>query len=260
VTEIHPSAVIDPRAELGPDVQIGPFCVIDGPVKIGARTRLVSHVSITARVELGEDCLVYPFVALGHPPQDFKYRGEDTRLVIGSRTVIREHVTMHIGTRASRGETIVGSDGYFMIGAHIAHDCIVGDHVVFANNATLGGSCVIGDYVIVGGLAGVHQKTRVGRHAFLGAGSIVVGDVIPYGSTMGRRATLDGLNLVGLKRRGFSRETIHDLRVAYRLLAAKEGTLQERIEELAAVFPQSPEVLEIVEFTRGDSSRNLCLP
>jgi UDP-N-acetylglucosamine acyltransferase len=167
---------------------------------------------------------------------------------------------MHLGTKASRGETVVGSDGYFMVGAHIAHDCIIGSHVVFANNGTLGGGCVLGDHVIVGGLAAVHQRSRIGRHAFLGGGAIVTKDVIPYGSAYGNHATLNGLNLVGLKRRGFSRETIHDLRIAYRLLAAKEGSLQERIEELAALFPNSAEVGEIVEFAREDAARNLCLP
>jgi UDP-N-acetylglucosamine acyltransferase len=260
LSTIHPSAIVDPRAEFGADVSIGPYCIIDGPVTIGARTRLVSHVCLTARVSIGEDCLIYPFAALGFPPQDFRFKGEDSRLAVGPRTVIREHVTMHIGTDAMRGETVVGADGYFMVGSHIAHDCVVGDHVIFANNGTLGGNCVVGDYAIIGGLAGVHQNTRVGRHAFLGAGSIAVGDIIPYGSAYGRNASLNGLNLVGLKRRGFSRETIHDLRVAYRLLAATEGTLQERIEELGSLFPESQEVREILEFTRADSSRNLCLP
>jgi UDP-N-acetylglucosamine acyltransferase len=260
VSRIHPTSIIDPQVELGADVEIGPFCIVEGPITIGARTRLFSHVSIAGRVEIGEGSALYPFVALGHPPQDFKFKGEDTRLVVGPRTVMREHVTMHLGTAAGRGQTVVGSDGYFMVGSHVAHDCVVGDHVVFANNGTLGGSCIVGDYAIIGGLAGVHQNTRIGRHAFLGAGSIAVGDIIPYGSAYGRNASLNGLNLVGLKRRGFGRDTIHDLRVAYRLLASTEGTLQERIEELASLFPESQEVREIVEFTRADSSRNLCLP
>lgn len=258
---IHPTAIIDPRAEIGPDVTIGPFCIVEGPAKIGARSRLISHVSIAGRVELGEECLVYPFTALGHPPQDFKFKGEDTRLVVGAKTTMREHVTMHLGTAVNRGETVVGANCYFMVGSHIAHDCIVGNNVIFANNGTLGGGAVLGDYVIVGGLAGVHQNTRVGAHAFLGAGAIVTGDVIPYGSAYGRHASLNGLNLVGLKRRGFTREAIHDLRVAYRLIAAREGTLSERVEELDSMFPNRPEVREIVEFIRAeDSSRSLCLP
>ena len=260
MSRIHPSAIVDPRAEIAEDVEIGPYCIVEGSVRIGARTRLISHVSIAGRVELGEDCLIYPFTALGHPPQDFKFKGEDTRLAIGPRTVLREHVTMHLGTAAARGETVVGSDGYFMVAAHVAHDCVVGDHVIFANNGTLGGNCTVGDYVIIGGLAAVHQNTRVGAHAFLGAGTVAVGDIIPYGSAYGRYASLNGLNLVGLKRRGFNRDVIHDLRVAYRLLSAKEGTLQERIEGLASMFPGRPEVLEIIAFAQEDSSRNLCLP
>ncbi len=260
MTNIHPTAVIDKRAVIGEDAVIGPFCVIDGPATIGARARLLSHVSIGGRVELGEDCVVYPFAALGHPPQDLKYKGEDTRLVIGARTILREHVTMHTGTNASRGETVIGSDGFFMAGSHVAHDCVVGNKVIFVNNAIVGGSCTIGDHVILGGLAGVHQNTRIGRHAFLGAGAICVGDVIPYGNAFGKHATLNGLNLVGLKRRGFNRDVIHDLRVAYRLLASEEGTLLERIEELAVMFPDRPEVKEIVDFARADSSRNLCMP
>jgi UDP-N-acetylglucosamine acyltransferase len=261
MASIHPTAIVDRRAEIEDGVEIGPFCVIDGPAKIGAGARLVSHVSIAGRVELGPKCLIYPFTALGHPPQDFKWKGEDTRLVVGANTTMREHVTMHAGTTFARGETVVGSNCYFMVGSHIAHDCIVGNNVIFANNGTLGGACVLGDFVIVGGLAGVHQNTRVGSHAFLGAGSIVVGDVIPYGSAYGRHASLNGLNLVGLKRRGFSREAIHDLRVAYRLIAAREGTLNERVEELDSMFPNRPEVREIVDFIRAeDSSRSLCLP
>lgn len=260
MTNIHPTAIVDKRAEIGADVVIGPYCIIEGPVTLGARTRLISHVSITARTMIGQDCLIYPFAALGHPPQDFKYKGEDTRLVIGDRNVLREHVTMHAGTKVSRGETVVGSDCYFMVGTHVAHDCIIGSKVVVVNNGIIGGSCIIEDHVIIGGHAGVHQNTRIGRHAFLGAGAICVGDVIPYGNAFGKHATLNGLNLVGLKRRGFSREVIHDLRVAYRLLASEEGTLQERIEEIASIFPDRPEVLEIVEFARVDSARNLCLP
>lgn len=260
-SSIHPTAIVDPRAEIGPDVSIGPFCVIEGPVTLGARTKLFSHVSITGRVELGEDCAVYPFTALGHPPQDFKFKGEDTRLAVGAKTTMREHVTMHPGTAANRGETVVGANCYFMVGTHVAHDCVIGNNVIFANNGVVGGGVVFGDFVILGGQAAVHQNTRVGAHAFIGGGAIVTGDVIPYGSAYGPHATLNGLNLVGLKRRGFSRETIYDLRVAYRHIAARDGTLAERIEELGAMFPNRPEIRQIVEFMRAeDASRSLCLP
>jgi len=260
VSNIHPTAIVDPRAELGADVEIGPYCVIDGPVVLGDRTRLISHVCLQARTTLGEDCVLHPFVVLGHPPQDLKYDGEDTELVIGPRTVLREHVTMHLGTGAGRGRTVVGSDGYFMVNSHVGHDCIVGDHVIFANGAVVGGSCIIGDYVILGGQVAVHQNTRIGRHAFLGGGAIVIGNVIPFGSAYGNHAKLNGLNLVGLKRRKFPREVIDELRVAYRLISARDGTLQERIESLASMFPNSSEVAEIVSFMRTNSTRNLCLP
>jgi len=260
VSNIHPTAIVDPRAELGADVEIGPYCVIDGPAVIGDRTQLISHVCVQARVTLGEDCVLHPFVVLGHPPQDFKFDGEDTELLIGARTVLREHVTMHLGTGAGRGRTVVGSDGYFMVNSHVAHDCVVGDHVIFANAVAVGGSCEIGDYVILGGNAAVHQNTRIGRHAFLGGGAVVVGDVIPFGSAYGNHAKLNGLNLVGMKRRKFARDTISELRVAYRLISAHEGTLQERIDGLASMFPDSAEIGEIISFMRASSTRNLCLP
>ncbi|MGD2131248.1 MAG: acyl-ACP--UDP-N-acetylglucosamine O-acyltransferase [Maricaulaceae bacterium] len=257
---IHPTSIVSADVELGEDVEIGPWCVIEGPVTIGARTKIVSHASIIGRTVLGDDCVLHPYVALGHPPQDVKYKGEDTRLEIGPRNVLREHVTMHLGTAHGRGVTTVGSDGLFMVGAHIAHDCQVGESVIFANNATLGGFCRVDDVVIMGGFAAVHQRSRVGRHAFVGASSIVVGDVIPYGAASGNHARLQGLNLVGLRRRNFPREVIHDLRLAYRLIAANEGTLQERIDEVAEVLSHRPEAMEIVEFMRADAERNLCLP
>lgn len=260
MTTIHPTAIVDPRAELGADVEIGPYCVIDGPVVVGDRTRLISHVCLQARTTLGEDCVLHPFVVLGHPPQDLKYKGEDTALTIGARTVLREHVTMHLGTVGGSGCTVVGSDGYFMVASHVAHDCVVGDHVVFANAVNVGGYCEIGDHVILGGLSAVHQFTRIGRHAFIGGGAVVVGDVIPFGSAYGNHAKLNGLNLVGLKRRKFRREVIDELRVAYRLISARDDTLQERIEGLASMFPNSAEVAEIVSFMRSNSTRSLCLP
>ncbi|MCG8441117.1 MAG: acyl-ACP--UDP-N-acetylglucosamine O-acyltransferase [Caulobacterales bacterium] len=258
--QIHPTAIVDPRAELYDGVEVGPYCVIDGPATLRERVRLMSHVCMSGRVDLGADSVVHPFSVLGHPPQDSKYQGEDTRLVIGPRSVLREQVTMHLGTLAEEGETIVGSDGYFMVGSHVAHDCTVGDHVVFANNATLGGAAVIGDHVIIGGLAAVHQHPRVGRHAFIGGLAAVVKDVIPYGSVYGNHATLSGLNLVGLKRRDFAREVIQDLRVTYRLLAADEGTLQERVDGVAHMFPNRAEVQEIIAFIRAPAKRPLCLP
>lgn len=257
---LHPTALVDAKAELGADVRIGPYCIIGPKVRIGDRARLISHVAISGPTELGEDCVVHAFAALGEPPQDVKYKGEDTTLIVGPRTVIREHVTMHRGTPSSRGTTRVGADGFFMVGSHIAHDCLVGDKVVFANNGTLGGHVVLGDFVILGGLAAVHQHCRVGRHAFVGAMALVTEDVIPYGSVIGNHAHLAGLNVIGLKRRGYTREAIHDMRACYRLLFAEEGTFQERVEDVARLFAHRPEAMEIVEFIRAPSSRPICMP
>lgn len=259
--QIHPTTAVDPKAEIGEDVEVGPFCVVGPQARLGDRTRLISHVSIMGRTSLGPDCLIYPFTALGGAPQDFKHKDDDdTALIIGARNVMREHVTMHVGTAAGRGETRVGDGGYFMVGAHVAHDCRVGDNVWFANNGTLGGHVDIGDYVIIGGLAAVHQHGRVGRHAFIGAMATLTTDVIPYGFVVGNHAHLAGLNVVGLKRRGFTREGIHDLRAAYRLLFAEEGTFQERVEDVARIFEGNAEVAEIIEFIRTPSNRALCMP
>jgi UDP-N-acetylglucosamine acyltransferase len=260
MAEIHPTAFVDPAAELGEGVVIGPLCVVEADVKLGARTRLLPGAQVLGPTQIGEDCVLHPYAVLGGPPQDFSYRGEPTRLVVGDRCTIREHVTMSRGTARSRGITVVGSDGYFMNGSHVGHDCIVGDKVTMASNASLAGHVEIGEQVIVGGLAGIHQFVRVGRHAFVGALAMVTADVIPFGSVIGVHAHLAGLNVVGLKRRGFSRQQIHEMRAAYRMLFAEEGTLQERLEDVAERFASIPEAVEIVEFVRADSSRPLCLP
>ena len=257
---VHPTALVEPGAELAPGVEVGPFCTIGRHVRIGARVRLVSHVVLEGATEVGADCVIGPFAMLGGSPQHLAHRGEPTRLVIGERNIIREHATMHTGTVGGGGVTRVGSDGLFMVGTHVAHDCVVGDRVAMANSAALGGHVQVGDHVFVGGLAGVHQHTRIGRQAFVGASAMVTKDVIPFGSVWGNHAHLEGLNLVGLKRRGFARETINDLRSAFRLLFAPEGTFQERLVDAARVFADSPEVQEIVSFIRADASRPLCLP
>ena len=258
--DIHPTAIVAEGAEISPGVLIGPYCTVGPKVKLGAGVRLISHVVIEGVTSLGEHSVVHPFAVLGSAPQHLGHRGEDTELVIGARNIIREHVTMHTGTVQGRGKTVVGDDGLYMVGCHIAHDCIVGDKVIFANNATLGGHITVGDYVFMGGLCAVHQHTRIGRYAFVGGMAAVPKDVIPYGSVWGNHAHLEGLNLVGLKRRGFSRDVIRDLRAAYRLLFAEEGTFQERIEDVSRLYGKSPEVMEIVDFIRGDAARNLCLP
>ncbi len=260
MTDIHPTALVDPAAELGPDVAIGPYSLVGPHVRLSAGVRLHSHVVIEGHTEIGEGCVIHPFAILGGPPQHSAYRGESTRLVVGARNVIREHVTMHCGTVMGRGVTTVGSDGLFMVGAHIAHDCVVGDHVTMINNATLAGHVHMADFAIMGGLSAAHQFTRIGRHAFVGGMAGVNYDVIPFGNVWGNHAHLEGLNLVGLKRRGFSRETINTLRAAYRLLFAEEGTFQERLDDTAAAYAGAPEVMEIIDFIRADSTRPLTTP
>ena len=257
---VHPTALVEPGAELAEDVEVGPFCTIGAQVKLGPRVRLVSHVVLEGATEIGADCTIGPFAMLGGSPQHLAHRGEPTRLVIGERNIIREHATMHTGTIGGGGVTRVGSDGLFMVGTPVAHERVVGGRVAMAKRAALGGSVQVGDHVFVGGLAGVHQHTRIGRQAFVGASAMVTKDVIPFGSVWGNHAHLEGLNLVGLKRRGFARETINDLRSAFRLLFAPEGTFQERLVDAARVFSGSPEVQEIVSFIRADASRPLCLP
>ncbi|WP_304170243.1 acyl-ACP--UDP-N-acetylglucosamine O-acyltransferase [Phenylobacterium aquaticum] len=258
--DVHPTSIVAPGAEIADGVSIGPFCTIGPNVRLGERTRLVSHIVVDGHTELGADNVVWPFAMLGGPPQHTAYKGEATRLKIGDRNVIREHATMNIGTVNGGGETLVGSDGLYMIESHVGHDCKVGNHCILTKQATLGGHCDLGDYVIVGGLAAVHQFTRVGRHAMIGGLAAVVKDVIPYGSVWGNHAHLEGLNLVGLKRRGFSRETINTMRAAYRMLFADEGTFQERLDDTVETYAACPEVVEIIDFIRADGARPLCLP
>lgn len=256
---VHPTAIVHDGASLAQDVEVGPYCIVGGEVALDPGVRLIAQVVVQGRTQVGPGTVVHPFAVLGGPPQHLAHRGEPTQLAIGARNVIREHVTMHTGTAAGRGVTTVGSDGLFMAGSHVAHDCIVGDHVVFANNATLGGHVQVGDYVFMGGLSAAHQWSRIGRHAFIGGLAPVTRDVIPY-ALVGNDARLEGMNLVGLKRRGFSREAINDLRAAYRMLFAEEGTFQERVEDVARVFGASAEVMEVVAFIRAEASRPLCLP
>lgn len=260
MADIHTSAIVDPKARINAEVRIGPFCIVGPEVEISIGVELVSHVIVTGHTFLGEGTRVFPFVSLGHPPQDLKYRGEPSALIIGCNNVIREHVTVNPGTRGGGMVTRVGNNCLFMIGVHIAHDCIVHDHVIMANNATLAGHVEVGEWAVLGGLSAVHQFVRIGRHAMVGGMSGVESDVIPYGSVLGNRAQLSGLNIIGLKRREFSRDDIHTLRNAYRLLFAQEGTMQERLADVANLFKNNKAVMEIVAFIQADSGRAICQP
>ncbi len=260
--KIHPTAIVEQGAEIGAEVVIGPYCHLGPQVKLKDGVRLVSHVSVAGNTVLGERTLVYPFASLGHPPQDLKYDGEPSQTLIGHDTTIREYVTVQPGTKGDKMLTQVGSHCLLMVGSHVAHDCIVGNHVILANNATLAGHVQIGDYVIVGGLSAIQQHVRIGEHAIIGGMSGVEKDVIPFGMVLGERAHLNGLNLVGLKRRGFSSEVIQQLMAAYQNLfeGDKIMPLVERIQKVEVDFQGSATVIELLEFMKYDSKRPLCLP
>ena len=259
MSEIHPSAIVDPKAELE-DVYVGPFCQVDAGVRIGRGSRLESHVVVTGQTTLGEGCRVFPFACLGHRPQDLKYRGEESDLVIGSNNQIREHVTMHPGTAHGGGTTRVGDDGLFMAGVHIAHDCQVGNGVIMANNATLAGHVEIQNFAVLGGLSAVHQFVRIGQQAMIGGLAGVEADVIPYGTVLGNRAYLNGLNIIGMKRRGVDRDEIQSLRNAYRTLFMTDGTFADRLCEVADQHKAHPRVIEVIDFIRTGDNRSICLP
>lgn len=277
-TVAHPSAVIAEGAVLGPGCRVGPFSIVEAGARIGANVRIGSHCAIGGEVELGDDselvshvvvagrtrigprARIFPFASIGHQPQDLKYKGEASTLTIGSDCMIREGVTMNPGTAGGGMETTVGSHCTFLANSHVGHDSRVGNHVIFSNNVMLAGHCTVEDYVIIGGGAAVIQFTRVGAHAFVGGMSALENDLIPYGMAVGNRARLSGLNIVGLQRRGFSREQIHTLRRAYRLLFADEGTLKERVDDVAAAFADNAIVQEIVAYIRSERKRSLCVP
>lgn len=257
---VHPTAIVDPAAKLGAGVVIGPYCTVGAHVTLGKGVQLISHVVVDGHTVIGDDTVVYPFASLGTRPQDLKFKGEASTLTIGVRNQIREYVTMNPGTEGGGMATSVGDNCLFMMSAHVAHDCHVGNNVILANNATLAGHVTVNDYVIIGGLSAVHQFVRIGAYAIIGGMSGVESDVIPYGLVKGERAHLAGLNLVGLERRGFSREEVQSLRSAYRMLFAPEGTLAERLEETAVRYSDQEQVVKIVNFIRGASSRPLCQP
>jgi UDP-N-acetylglucosamine acyltransferase len=256
---IHPSAVVEDGARLGAGCQVGPFCHIGPEVRLGDRVTLRSHVVVTGDTQVGEDTVIFPFACIGEVPQDLKYSGEKTALRIGARNRIREHVTMNTGTAGGGGVTRVGDDGLFMAGCHVAHDARIGDRVIMVNGAALAGHCRVEDDVIIGGLVGVHQFVRIGRGAIIGALSMVTHDVIPYALVQGPRGHLEGLNLVGLKRRGVGRADITALRAAFQMLAQGEGTFQDRAHRLSDET-DSPYVRHIVEFVMPHSDRSYLTP
>lgn len=259
-TTIHPSALVEEGAELGEGVSIGPFCHVGGNVKLGDHTKLESHVVVAGRTTIGAGCHIFPFASIGHRPQDLKYHGEPSTLEIGANTTMREYVTVQPGTEHGGMITKVGEQCLLMASAHVAHDCNIGNQVILGNNVMMAGHCTVESHVIVSGGSAAHQFVRIGEHAFVGGLTGVENDVIPYGMVIGNRAALNGLNIVGLRRRGFNRDEVHTIRQAYRLLFSDEGTLAERVDDVAQMFPDSPSVKRVIDFIRSRSDRALCLP
>jgi UDP-N-acetylglucosamine acyltransferase len=258
--QVHPTAIISPGAVLAGDVEVGPYCVIGEHVSLAAGVALKAHVVIDGRTTIGERTRIFPFASIGFETQDMKYKGEPSSLEIGHDNTIREHVTINPGTEGGGMVTRIGNHCLLMVGAHVAHDCQIGDHVILVNNATLGGHVVMEEHSILGGLSAVHQFVRIGRHAMIGGMSGVERDVIPYGMVMGDRARLSGLNIIGMQRRGFSRDDIQSLRSAYSVLFGDTGTLAERADEVARRFAGIAPVDDLVAFIRADSSRAICQP
>ena len=248
---IHPTAIIDPSAEIDSNVEIGPYSIVNGNVSIGAGTVIGPHVTIDPYVDIGPNCQIFQYASIGAAPQAIKFKGEITYLKIGRNTVIREFATLNRGTEFGGGVTEVGEDNFLMAYSHVAHDCITGKGVILANNATLAGHIIIGNYVIVGGLVAIHQFVRIGDHAYIGGKSAVVKDIPPYVMAAGDRATLHGLNKVGLQRHGFSSNTLFQLKKAYRTIFRIGLTVNESVDRVLAEVENIPEVLNLVNFIRS---------
>jgi UDP-N-acetylglucosamine acyltransferase len=259
MSNIHPSAVIEDGARIDPTAKVGPFCVIGPQVVLHAGVELRSHVVVSGQTEIGEGTVIFSFSVIGEIPQDLKFKGEASKLQIGKRNRIREHVTMNCGTEGGGGVTRVGDDGLFMAGCHIAHDALVGDRVIVVNSAAVAGHCVIEDDVIIGGLSGIHQFVRIGQGAIIGAVTMVTNDVIPYGLVQAPRGELAGLNLVGLKRRGVARSDITALRAAFQMLAQGDGTFHDRAQRLGEET-ESDYVRQMVDFVMSDTGRHFLTP
>lgn len=257
---IHPSAIVEPGAVIGESVKIGPFCYVGSDVKLGDGVVLKSHVVVDGDTTIGAGTIIYPFASIGGAPQDLKYAGEKTQLIIGEHNVIREHVTMNPGTVTGEHVTRVGNRCLFMMGAHVAHDCVVGDHVILANNATLAGHVSVGSHAILGGLSAVHQFVRIGHNAIIGGMSGVESDVIPFGRVKGERASLAGLNLIGLERSGIARADVKTLQKLINFIFSDEGTLETRIVKAQEDFAETEIAQPLLSFIAQPSKFPLCQP
>jgi len=264
---IHASSIIEPSVKLGDNITVGPFCYISGEVEIGDDCVLNSHVVISGKTKIGKANIFHPFANIGAEPQDLKFEGEDSSTIIGDNNVFRENVTIHSGTTTGNkyhdlyNITKVGSGGLYMVGSHVAHDCVVGDNVILANNATLAGHVSVGDNVIVGGLSAVQQFVRIGDHAIIGGMSGIENDVVPYALVMGDRASLAGINLVGLKRRKFSKDEILNIKSAYDLLfEGDDQNFADRIELLSEKFANDNKVKLIIDFLNSSAQKAILKP
>ncbi|MCO6390386.1 acyl-ACP--UDP-N-acetylglucosamine O-acyltransferase [Aliihoeflea aestuarii] len=259
-TFVHPAAVVEAGAQLGAGVHIGPFCHIGAESVVGDSVRMASHVTITGATYIGAGCQIFQNAVLGGAPQSVRHKGGRTTLSIGASCIIREGVTFNVGTDSSTGATTIGSNGFFMAQSHVAHDCVVGDNVTMANGAVLGGHCEVGDFVTFGGLSAVHQFVRIGHHAFIGGLSGVERDVIPYGMVTGDRAKLRGLNVIGIKRSGYSRADLLALRSAYRMLFASGRALADAIPLVAEKYPDSAAIADMLSFLQVSGKRHFTMP
>jgi UDP-N-acetylglucosamine acyltransferase len=250
-TEIHPSAVISPRAQIGSECFVGPYVIIGDEVTLGERVRIDAHCVIDGHTRIGDDTHIFPFVSIGLPPQDLKFSGELTQTEIGQRNRIREFVTIHRGTKGGGGLTKTGDDCFMMAQAHIAHDCVLGNHVIMANAATLAGHVIVEDGANIGAYSGVHQFCRVGREAYVGGYSVVVKDALPFALTVGNHARCYGLNKVGVRRRGYSRETIAALHHAFHLLLSSKLNTTQALARIREEIKDTPEVDELVRFVES---------
>jgi UDP-N-acetylglucosamine acyltransferase len=256
-TVIHPTAIVAPGAKFGVGVRVGPYCTVGGDVVIEDRAELVSHVVVDGHTRIGPDVILYPFCTIGLAPQDLKYAGQPTRCEIGARAQIREHCTIHRGTVTGKGITRIGADCLLMAVAHVAHDCTLGNHVIVANNVVMGGHVSIADHAVIGGAAAIHQFVRIGRAAMIGGVSGVEADVIPFGSVIGNRARLVGLNVIGLKRRGFDKAQIQLLHGAFRDLFRRQGVFATRLAAVRASYGSEALIAEVLEFIDAPSHRGL---
>ena len=256
---IHKTSIIDSKAKIATNVEIGPYCVIGPKVEIKSNTIIHSHVNISGKTVIGKENKIYPFSSIGNHPQDLKYNNEETDLVIGDNNTIREHVTINPGTIGGGGKTKIGNNCLFMISSHIAHDCVVGNNVIIANNVPLGGHSILEDNVVIGGNSAVQQFTRIGKMAMIGGMTGVLHDVIPYGLSTGNRNSLQGLNLIGLRRAKFENKDILGLSDAYKEIFATKN-INENISKLNGSFKENPLVMDIIDFITKDKKRSICTP